>query len=34
MTIAPELQFCLLTEPLIRYRRASDGKEDRLCQLA
>jgi len=26
MTIAPELQFCLLTEPLIRYRRASDGK--------
>lgn len=25
MTIAPELQFCLLTEPLIRYRRASDG---------
>lgn len=26
MTIAPELQFCLLTEPIIRYRRASDGK--------
>lgn len=26
MTNAPELQFCLLTEPLIRYRRASDGK--------
>ena len=25
MTIAPELQFSLLTEPLIRYRRASDG---------
>lgn len=25
MTIAPELQFCLLTDPLIRYRRASDG---------
>lgn len=25
MTHAPELQFSLLTEPLIRYRRASDG---------
>ena len=25
MTITPELQFSLLTEPLIRYRRASDG---------
>ena len=25
MTIAPELQFSLLTEPLVRYRRASDG---------
>lgn len=25
MMIAPELQFSLLTEPLIRYRRASDG---------
>lgn len=25
MTIAPELQFSLLTEPLIRYRRADDG---------
>lgn len=25
MTIAPELQFSLLTEPLIRYRRAGDG---------
>jgi CRISPR system Cascade subunit CasA len=25
MTIAPELQFSLLTDPLIRYRRASDG---------
>lgn len=25
MTIAPELQFSLLKEPLIRYRRASDG---------
>ena len=25
MTIEPELQFSLLTEPLIRYRRASDG---------
>ena len=25
MTIAPELQFSLLTEPLIRYRRAIDG---------
>lgn len=24
MTIAPELQFSLLTEPIIRYRRASD----------
>ncbi|MDP3191381.1 type I-E CRISPR-associated protein Cse1/CasA [Rhodoferax sp.] len=26
MTIAPELQFSLLTEPIIRYRRASDGQ--------
>ena len=26
MTIAPELQFSLLTEPIIRYRRASDGE--------
>lgn len=26
MTTAPELQFCSLTEPLIRYRRVSDGK--------
>jgi CRISPR system Cascade subunit CasA len=26
MTIAPELQFSLLTEPLIRYRRAEDGR--------
>jgi CRISPR system Cascade subunit CasA len=26
MTIAPELQFSLLTDPLIRYRRASDGQ--------
>lgn len=25
MTIAPKLQFSLLTEPLIRYRRAGDG---------
>jgi len=25
MTIAPELQFSLLTEPIIRYRRAGDG---------
>lgn len=25
MTIAPELQFSLLTEPLVRYRRAGDG---------
>jgi len=25
MTIAPELQFSFLTEPLIRYRRARDG---------
>ena len=25
MTIATELQFSLLTEPLVRYRRASDG---------
>ena len=25
MTNAPELQFSLLTEPLIRYRRAGDG---------
>ena len=25
MTITPELQFSLLTEPLIRYRRAGDG---------
>ena len=25
MTIAPELKYSLLTEPLIRYRRASDG---------
>lgn len=25
MTIAPELQFSLLSEPLIRYRRAGDG---------
>ncbi len=25
MTNAPELQFSLLTEPIIRYRRASDG---------
>lgn len=25
MTIAPELQFSLLTEPIIHYRRASDG---------
>jgi CRISPR system Cascade subunit CasA len=25
MTIAPELQFSLLTKPLIRYRRADDG---------
>jgi len=25
MTNAPELQFCLLTEPLIRYRRVTDG---------
>lgn len=26
MTIAPELQFSLLTEPIIRYRRASDSE--------
>ena len=26
MTLAPELQFSLLTEPVIRYRRASDGQ--------
>jgi CRISPR system Cascade subunit CasA len=26
MTIAPELQFSLLTEPLVRYRRAGDGR--------
>lgn len=26
MTMAPELQFSLLTEPLIRYRRAGDGQ--------
>jgi CRISPR system Cascade subunit CasA len=26
MTIAPELKFSLLTEPLIRYRRADDGR--------
>ena len=26
MTIASELQFSLLTEPIIRYRRASDGE--------
>lgn len=26
MTIAPELQFSLLTEPLIRYRHAGDGR--------
>jgi CRISPR system Cascade subunit CasA len=26
MTLAPELQFSLLTEPIIRYRRASDGQ--------
>ncbi len=26
MTIATELQFSLLTEPIIRYRRASDGQ--------
>lgn len=26
MTIAPELQFSLLTEPIIRYRRAGDGE--------
>lgn len=26
MTIAPELQFSLLTEPIIRYRRAIDGQ--------
>jgi CRISPR system Cascade subunit CasA len=26
MTIAPELQFSLLAEPIIRYRRASDGQ--------
>ena len=26
MTIAPELQFSLLTEPIIRYRCASDGQ--------
>lgn len=26
MTIAPELQFSLLTEPIIRYRCASDGE--------
>lgn len=26
MTMAPELQFSLLTEPIIRYRRAGDGE--------
>ncbi len=26
MTMAPELQFSLLTEPIIRYRRAGDGQ--------
>lgn len=31
MTIAPELQFSLLTEPIIRYRRASDEQTVHAC---
>ena len=31
MTIAPELQFSLLTEPLIRYRHAGDGRTVAAC---